>query len=96
MVQAKNIVYKAVVNKDANSKLICELTDQLAISIFIHRSLTDDLFGSIRIPGKKNVQTFLVKPIYFDFWFQVFRVSGILLSTLFLREGVNKGQPNKH
>ena len=53
-VQAKNIVYKALVNKDANSKLICELTDQLAISIFIHHSLTDDLFGLIRIPEKEK------------------------------------------
>ena len=51
-IRAKNIVYKAVVNKDANSKLICELTDQLAISIFIHHSLTDNLFGSICIPEK--------------------------------------------
>ena len=54
MVRAKKIVGKAVVNKDANSKLICKLTDQLAISIFIHHSLTDDLFGSIRIPEKEK------------------------------------------
>ena len=36
------------------SYLFFELTDQLAISIFIHHSLTDDLFGSIRIPEKEK------------------------------------------
>ena len=36
------------------SYLFFELTDQLAIGIFIHHSLTDDLFGSIRIPEKEK------------------------------------------
>ena len=40
-----------MVNEDANGKLIRELTDQLAISIFIHNSFTDNFLGSNRIPG---------------------------------------------
>ena len=53
-VRAKKIVFKAVGNEDVKGKLIWKLMDQLAISIFIHHSLTDDLFGSIRIPEKEK------------------------------------------
>ena len=40
-----------MVNEDVSGKLIRELTDQLAISIFIHHSLIDNVFGLNRIPG---------------------------------------------